>query len=1034
MIRGFLEFAINRPALNHIFLLFMIVMSIFAYKNIPKEIFPPSQLDQIIIKGGYVGASADILDKMAVKEIEDKLLTLSQIDTVYSTIQNGSFVIRAELKSGNSPESVLNDVKDIISNIRRDLPSDMDEPTAKVFVQDYPLVMVAVSGDFNKSKLIEIADKLKSRLSQIKELSTIDIRGESDKEILIKLNQKKIEAYGLSKSSIYKAISNISSIFPIGTVKQRGEHLYISTINGEKSKKKLERTILSIDGKRVYLRDIADVTIGLATPEQISHFNGKPNISLDIKKTKEGNAIELVKEIKNILREFEAKYRGVNFEIYTDTSVWIKNRLNLVSSNILFGLLLVMLSLFLTLDFRIALVVGLGIPTSFMITLIFADMIGYSLNMLTLLGALIALGMLVDEAIVVAENIYRHLEMGKSPKEASIDGASEMFPAVLTATLTTIFAFLPLLIMSGKMGVFMSVLPVMISILLLSSLFEAFYFLPLHAKEFFSIGKISKKTEKKSRFWSLINGVYKKTLSFLLKYKWISLALLIFLIGYGTVQVKKSLKFQLFPEFDVQNVYVNGKVNINYKLEETEEFVSKIEKILLEKLDKKSVASITSAIGYKMNADQSAEFGENLFHIYINLHEKAPENFFDKYINPLFSLEYDNSDMIREKKAREIIKEIQLALKDIKNLEIKGERVFEEINIFAQQTGIVKHDIEIGFVSSSTKKLKWALETVKNRLKEIKGVEDIGDNADEGEKELKLRVNEYGQSLGLSEGYITQILKGAFLKGEYAKAFNSEGLIRIRIEDKYKDSIDELKNFKITTPDGKVVRLKDVCDFYYKRSFVKIFKENGERVVEVFARVDNKRVIASVVMEKLAPTLKEIEKSGVKVLIKGEAKENQKTIRDMLKAGVIAIFLIFITLVWMFNSIVQPLIILSIIPLSLFGVFVGTKLMGLNLTLPGVMGIIGLAGVVVNDGLIMLSTIKKAKDRKELIELATQRVRPIILTSITTVLGLSSLIFFASGQALILQPMAVSLGFGIAWATILNLYFVPLLYAVIYRK
>ncbi len=201
---------------------------------------------------------------------------------------------------------------------------------------------------------------------------------------------------------------------------------------------------------------------------------------------------------------------------------------------------------------------------------------------------------------------------------------------------------------------------------------------------------------------------------------------------------------------------------------------------------------------------------------------------------------------------------------------------------------------------------------------------------------------------------------------------------------------------------------------------------------EVFARVDNKRVIASVVMEKLAPNSKRDRKSGVKVLIKGEAKENQKTIRDMLKAGIIAIFLIFITLVWMFNSIIQPLIILSIIPLSLLGVFVGTKLMGLNLTLPGIMGIVGLAGVVVNDGLIMLSTIKKAKDRKELIELATQRLRPIILTSITTVLGLSSLIFFASGQALILQPMAVSLGFGVAWATVLNLYFVPLIYAIIY--
>ncbi len=189
--------------------------------------------------------------------------------------------------------------------------------------------------------------------------------------------------------------------------------------------------------------------------------------------------------------------------------------------------------------------------------------------------------------------------------------------------------------------------------------------------------------------------------------------------------------------------------------------------------------------------------------------------------------------MVREKKARDIIVEVQNALKDIKNLEVKGERVFDEINIFVQQTGIVKHDIEIGLTSPSMEKIKSSLKLLKDRLKEIEGVEDIGDNADEGEKELKLRVNEYGQSLGLNEGYITSILRGAFLKGEYAKAFNREGLIRVRIEDRYKDNLNELRDFKITTPDGKVVRLKDVCDFYYKKSFVKIFKENGERVVEV---------------------------------------------------------------------------------------------------------------------------------------------------------------------------------------------------------
>jgi multidrug efflux pump subunit AcrB len=496
----------------------------------------------------------------------------------------------------------------------------------------------------------------------------------------------------------------------------------------------------------------------------------------------------------------------------------------------------------------------------------------------------------------------------------------------------------------------------------------------------------------------------------------------------------KVTKFQLFPEFDVQQVYINGKVNINYKLEETEKFVSKVEKALLEKLDKDSVDSITAVIGYRMNADQTIETGENLFQIFVNLHEKAPENLFDKYINPIFSLEYDGSDMIRHIKAQELVKYIQdNIIKDIKELKVNRQNIFEEFNVFAQQTGIVGHDIEIGFVANSQERTLKAISMLENRLSSIKGVHDIADNANEGEKELKLRVNEYGQSLGLSEGYITSALRGSFFKGEYAKAFNKDGLVRIKIEDKYKDKKGTIDNFKITTPEGKVVALKDVCDFYYQKSFVRIFKEDGEKIYSVFARVDAKEIIASDVMEKIQPLLKEIEKSGIKVVIKGEEKENSQMKREMSQAGLIAIFLIFITLVWMFNSAIQPFIIIMVIPLSIFGVLVGTKIMGINLTMPGVMGIIGLAGVVVNDGLIMLSFVKKANNHKELITLATQRLRPILLTSITTVIGLSSLIFFASGQALILQPMAISLGFGVAWATILNLYFVPLAYAVIYR-
>ena len=1034
MIRKFLEFAIDRPALNHIFMVFMMVMSVFAYQGIPKEIFPASQLDQVSITGTYVGASSDVLDKMAVRSIEEKLQSLSQIDTIYTTIQNGFFSIKADIMPNNDNQIILGDVKDIISNVRRDLPSDMDEPLAKIVIHNYPLILVAISGDSSIDILLDIADELKSKLSLIGDLSDILIRGESDDEILIHLDQRKIEAYGLSQSSVYSAISSLSSIFPVGTVKEKGNHLYISTINGEKSKKRLEESMLSVNGKRFYLGDIAKVELGLGEPELLSHFNGKTNISLDIKKTKDGNAIALTKEVKKVLKEFSKKYQGqFEFEAYTDTSIWIKNRLNLVSSNILFGLILVMFALFLSLNYRIALVVGIGIPTSFMITLIVADRIGYSLNMLTLMGALIALGMLVDEAIVVAENIYRHIEMGKSPRDAAIDGSVEMFPAILTATLTTVFAFLPLLIMSGKMGMFMQVLPVMISILLISSLFEAFYFLPLHSKEFYSIGKLENIQKKKSWFWMFLIGFYQFILKWLLRVKYLSLILFVGAIAYGTLSVAKTTKFQLFPEFDVQQVFLNGKVNINNELKDTEVYVKKIEEALLKHLDQDSVDSVTSIIGLKMNPDQTMDMGDNLFQIFVNLYEKAPENPFDKYINPIFSLEYDGSNMIRHKMAQEIGKEIQEdILEDMRNLTVNGQKVFEEFNVYIQQTGMVGNDIEIGFSASTEDKMRTVLKRVEGKLKELNGVKDIGNNANEGERELKLRVNEYGQSLGLSEGYITNALRGSFFKAEYGKMFNEEGLVRIKIEDEHKDEKGSIDSFMLTVPTGEVVVLHQVCDFYYQKTFVRTFKEDGLTVRSIYARVDKDIILATEVMKRLQPLLDEIEKEGVKIIIKGEEKENKKLKSEMKEAALIAIFLIFIALVWMFNSFVQPLIVLAIIPLSLFGVLVGTKLMGLNMTMTGLMGIIGLAGVVVNDGLIMLSFVRKGKTHEEILEYAGQRVRPIILTSVTTVLGLSTLIFFASGQALILQPMAISIGFGVAWATVLNLYFVPLIYAVIY--
>ncbi len=1031
MIRKFIEFSINKPLLNHILLTFILMLSIFAYLNIPKEIFPPMNMDKISISGGYVGTSADVLDKMVVQTIEDDLQNIDELEEIVTSIKNGSFSIRADIKTGADNINVLNDVKDIVSSVKKDLPADMNEPVAKIQVHAFPLVLVALSGDLPKRELLQRAEELKSELAQFKDLSEISIRGDADEELDIELNNEKIRAYGLQPALVVAAIKNISSIFPIGTIKQKAHHLYISTYNGEKNKQDIEDTVIGVGGLKLRIGDIANVSFKLSDELELSHYNGMRNVSINITKSKDGNSIALVRDIRELLKKQELKYENVNYNIYTDTSVWIKNRLNTVFSNIAFGLMLVFLAMLIFINRGIAMVVAIGIPMSFMIGLIVTEILGNSLNMLSLLGALIALGMLVDEAIVVAENIYRHLEEGMERREAVIVGATEMFPAVLTATLTTVFAFLPMLLMTGEMGMFIKIIPIMITVLLLSSLFEAFYFLPLHAHDFL---KVSKEGSFTKRFWERMYTLYSRVLHFAFKRKIISLLVIVVSILSLTFVMIKNSKFQLFPDFDNTQIYVYGKVNINNELTDTEKIVTKLEKILLDNLEKEDVSSVTSVIGFKLDAKNRAEVGENMFHIFIDLHERAPVNIFDKYISPYLSPEYDPNVQTRHKDAKDIAKRIKELLQEMQNLKEEGSLVYEELITKVPGAGVVAHDIEISLGVKENQNVIEGLNNLKEKLAGINGVFNIADDADIGEKELKLRVNKYGQELGFSEEAISNELRAYYLKGEYGKLFNNSGLIRIKLQSNVNKDINSINEIELQIPStNQYIALKEICEFIYMQSFVTIKKEDGKRIRSVYASLDKTLITSSEVMDQLEDTFIDLQEDGFKVEIKGEEKENKKNKKEMLQSAVIAIFLIFITLVWLFDSIKKSLIVISTIPLVLLGVYVGHWIMGLNITMPGLIGVVGLTGVVVNDGLIMVEFIKKSKDTEELMKNALTRLRPILLTSLTTVLGLLTLIFFASGQAMILQPMAVSLGFGIAWATLLNLIYVPLLYAVAYK-
>jgi len=1024
MIKTLIEFGLKKPVLNHFVLFFIFVLAIFSYFQIPKEIFPSSSLDSISITGSYAGASSDILDKMVVENIENELLTLSDTDKISSVVKNGYFSMTVHLKDDAIAAEVINDVKDIVTIAKKDFPTDMDEPTTKVKKHYFPLITVALYGDRSTEDLLDVAKKVKNRIMELEDLSDVSVWGDTDKELLITFEESKIDAYNLNKSQVINAVKSISSIFPVGVIKDSQRHYYLSTFNGEKNVSKIENMILKIDNKRLYLKDVATVNYQLADSLTISHFNGKPNVSIGINKGKNGDAIELVREIKNILNdEFQNNYSDLKFDTYTDTSIWIKNRLNTVVSNILFGLFLLVLALMFFINTRIAIVVGIGIPTSFLIGLIAIESLGYSLNMLTLLGALIALGMLVDEAIVVGENIYRHMEMGKDKYTAAVDGAMEIYPAVLTATATTILAFLPILLMTGEIGRFMQVLPVLIAVLLFSSLLEAFYFLPLHAKQLFNVNRKKKKADT---LWVLNKKIYMTILTFLLKGKYITLVLLLSFIMGSTYLFLSNSKFELMPDFDTTQIYITGSVGVGKKLQQTEILVEKIEKNLLKNVDfETEVDSISSIIGMKLDGRNIPHNDEFYFQLFVNLHERAPENFFNKYINPYLSPKYDDSDMIRQKDAQVIQGELLVILDDL----IKSDE-FEELNVFVPGAGIVTNDIEIA-LNGPNSMVSTSIDTIKSALLGIDGVSNVADDSLIGNIELKFKVNEYGQQLGISEDTIISQLRPFYFKGTYSKMFDDTGIVNIVFQSSNKDILKSIDSFKIEIANNETVLLNEVVNTIEQSAQSQIFKENNKRVRSITASINS--ITSAEVYEKLQSTLDNVDAS-ITIEIKGEQEENQKFLEDIMMASGLAFILILAALVWMFDSLVKPLIILSNIPLSMLGVMIGHYLLDMNLSMASLIGMVGLAGVIVNDGIIMMDFIKKSNSIEDMKEYALLRLRPIILTSITTVLGLSTLIFFASGQALILQPMAVSLGFGILWATILNLYYVPMLYRIIYLR
>ncbi len=1026
MFEKLLRFFVENSRLNYFLFILIFLTGAVLYTKIPKEIFPSFELDMVSVNGHYAGASIDMLNKMAVKEIEQELKNIDGIEKMATIISAGKFNIILELEKRVDKYNTAEKVKNAIALTKQYLPGDMDEPVVNVLEVKRDLMRVAISSQkASHAALIEAADRLKDKVSALRNISEVTIYGDSDKYYDIHLDTQKIRAYGLDESSVVATLTGLSYIFPVGMIEESdAKHFYLSTYNGPKDAQKMLQSQLTIAGKTLYLKDIAAVSKRYEDSATIYSIDTRHAVDVSIKQSDKGNALKLAEEIRKIVTALNRNSDDIHYTIHNDRSEKIKDRLNIVISNILLGLILISLLVAVLINKRMSIVITLGIPTSFVMGVIYLYLAGYTINMISLVGVLIALGIIVDDAIVVSENIQQHIEEGMEPKEAAIQGAKEMFKPVTIASLTTLFAFIPALMMSGNMGEVIKLIPIAVSVLVLASLIESFLFLPIHAAHLLN-------KEQKTTSWEGANRIYSKLIHKLMYYRKTFLTLFLILVPLLIIIGVKSSKFQMFPRFDASTIRITLKANVNSTTEETMHYLKTIEKDLYAHRDEFYIDHIGSVAGWRRDSAGNSETYPYVGNIDIELQKLKAQNFVDRFITPILSFYYDSEGRTREEKSAVISEKLRAFLKEQGYKERFG---LSDLAIVERKVGPIKSDLKIGLVSDDSQKIMKYAREIEEKLSSLKGIVSVNDAMHYGVDEIKLKVNSYGESVGLNEKKLGTLLSNFYLEKRIGFAFDSNDLLELKVRSSQKDSLEALKRFQIRLDNGSSVSLEDVADFHVIRSFEKVIKDNGLTNFYIYANVNSKVLTATEAINAIDPILKKAQKEGIKIIFKGEEEKKKELKHDMMLASAMALLLIMLSLLYLFNSFRETFMMMSVIPFAFLGVLIGHFVMGLNLSMPSIIGMLGLSGVVINDGIIMLMNLKKAKDLEGIYYYASKRFRPIILTSVTTLIGLSSLVFFPTGQAAIFQPMAIALAFGLAWGTVLNLLYLPALYTILNQK
>jgi len=1020
---GIITWFIKNPVAANLLMIAIIIMGFYSLvKKVPLETFPAFEQDVVNIAVSYPGATPQEVEQGITLKIEDAIADLPGIERISSNSNEGRSLVRAEIRKRYDTTVVLNEIKSRIDRITN-FPEEAERAVIDQIIRVRDVITVVIEQDRDDEIILrQNTEKIRDEIRSLPNVTQVSMGGVRDWEISINISQATLSQYGLTINDVAKAIRSASQDIPGGSIKtQSGEILVRALGQAYKKNDYAAITIISRkNGAIVRLGDIAEINDGFDENPLYSRFDKKNAAFINVARVGEQSAIQVADTVINYIKERKKTLpAGLSLSYWRDSSKVVKARINTLTYSLIqgIGLVLLLLALFLRPD--LAFWVSIGVPISFLGALAVMPFLGVTLNLVSMFGFILVLGIVVDDAIVTGENIYSHLQQHGDGVRAAIEGTKEMAVPVTFGVLTTVAAFLPLLMIDGVRGKIFAQIPLVVIPVLLFSLLESKLILPSHLQHM----KLRKKEnflirlqQKISRGLELfIEKIYSPILNFLLNWRYLTLAFFIsILILTLAMVVSGRYKYTFFPRIQSEVITATLTMPEGTAIEITEKYLNKMlataEKLQLKYIDAKThkplIQHILQSVG-RAGVSGKSYLGMVSFEIL------PPEKRSINITTPQLVTEWRRMiGPVPGAKELSFHAEFGRGGSPI-NVQLKGHD-FKELNSLAQQ--------------------------VKAKLREYEGLFDIQNSFEGGKDEVQLRIRPEAEQLGLNLSLIGTQVRHAIYGTEVQRIQRnlSEVSVMIRLPKRERVSLPDLQNLLIRTPRGAEIPLSEVVEIKLGKGTSTITRIDRERIINITADLNKEKINANAVASDLKEWLPQLLKNhpGISFDLEGEQREQKKFGKSLAFGFLIALISIYILLAIPFGSYTQPLMVMSIIPFSVIGAIAGHAIMGISLSISSVMGILALIGVVVNDSLVLVDyTNKKIKEGmviSKAIRLAgSARFRPILLTSLTTFAGLTPLIIEKSTQAQFLIPMAVSLGFGILFATLLTLVLIPTFYLIV---